>query len=170
MAEQRRGGASKRSSSSQSAKRGQKARSSGASANAGKGGSSGGSGGASASARKGGSSGGSSGASANARKGGSSGGSRSAASSSNGLSAADVVAHARGELSELLGRPVEGVLGIERDHGNWLATVQVVELSRIPNTTDVLGEYEAVLDRNGELVSYHRTRRYQRGQVDVGER
>ena len=154
MAEQRRGGASKRSSSSQSAKRGQKARSSGASANAGKGGSSGGSGGASASARKG----------------GSSGGSRSAASSSNGLSAADVVAHARGELSELLGRPVEGVLGIERDHGNWLATVQVVELSRIPNTTDVLGEYEAVLDRNGELVSYHRTRRYQRGQVDVGER
>ena len=86
----------------------------------------------------------------------------------NGLSASDVVVRARAALSELLGMPVEGVLGVDRDHGNWVATVQAVELARIPNTTDVLGEYEAVLDKDGELVRYHRTRRYTRGQVDGG--
>lgn len=84
----------------------------------------------------------------------------------NDLSAADAVARAREALSELIGRPVEGVLGIDRDHGNWVATVQVVELARVPNTTDVLGEYETVLDDDGELVRYHRKRRYHRGQVD----
>jgi hypothetical protein len=76
------------------------------------------------------------------------------------------VARARAALSELLGRPVEAVLGIDREQGNWIATVQVVELARIPNTTDVLGEYDAVLDNKGEIVRFHRTRRYQRGQID----
>ena len=84
----------------------------------------------------------------------------------NGLSAAEAVSRARETLSELLGRRVESVLGIDRDHGNWVATVQVVELSRIPNTTDVLGDYETVLDNKGDVVRYHRTRRYHRGQID----
>jgi hypothetical protein len=44
-------------------------------------------------------------------------------------------------------------------------TVEVVELSRIPNTTDVLGLYEVTLDRNGEVTSAHRTRRYYRSEA-----
>ena len=66
----------------------------------------------------------------------------------------------------LLGRPVEAVLGVDREHGGWILRAQVLELERIPNTTDVLGEYEAMLDRNGDLVSYARTHRYHRGHVD----
>ena len=85
---------------------------------------------------------------------------------STGLSASQAVSKAREALSELTGRPVEGVLGIDRENGKWVATVQVVELARIPNTTDVLGDYETVLDANGDVVSYHRKRRYHRGQVD----
>lgn len=87
----------------------------------------------------------------------------------NGLSASEAVARVREALADLIGRPVEGVLGIDRDHGNWVATVQVVELARIPNTTDVLGDYETVLDGKGEIVRYHRKRRYHRGQVDGGQ-
>jgi hypothetical protein len=100
------------------------------------------------------------------RRAGSSSTSRAAAERQNGLSASDAVSRAREALSELIGRPVEGVLGIDRDHGNWVATVQVVELARIPNTTDVLGDYETVLDAKGNVVRYHRKRRYHRGQVD----
>jgi hypothetical protein len=91
---------------------------------------------------------------------------RRPSASRNGLSAADAVLRARAALSELLGRRVESVLGIERDHNNWVATVQVVEMARIPNTTDVLGDYETVLDNKGDVLRYHRTRRYHRGQVD----
>ena len=33
-------------------------------------------------------------------------------------------------------------------------TVEVVELERIPNTTDVLGVYEVTVDKNGDLTGY----------------
>ena len=85
------------------------------------------------------------------------------------VSASDAVNRGRRELSQLLGRPVEAMLGASRDNGNWVVTAQVLELARIPNTTDVLAEYEAVLDRDCEVVSYKRTRRYHRGAVDSGQ-
>jgi gas vesicle protein GvpO len=65
-----------------------------------------------------------------------------------------------------MGRPVEAALGLERDDDGWVVTVQVVELARIPNSTDVLGEYAVSLDRDGEVIGYRRTRRYHRSQAD----
>lgn len=87
--------------------------------------------------------------------------------SSSGLSAKEAVQRVRGELPQLLGHPVESVLGVERDEdGLWQVTVQVVELARIPNSTDVLGAYQVTLDADGELAGYQRRRRYTRGQAD----
>jgi hypothetical protein len=85
------------------------------------------------------------------------------------MTALDVATRAREQIQRLLGKPVEAVLGIDRDRGSWVVTVQAVELERIPNTTDVLGEYEALLDRNGEVTSYRRTHRYHRGHTDGGQ-
>lgn len=75
----------------------------------------------------------------------------------------------RRDLPPLLGKPVESVLGVESDEdsdGGWHVTIQVVELSRIPNSTDVLGAYRVSLDPDGELAGYRRIRRYQRNQAD----
>jgi hypothetical protein len=84
-----------------------------------------------------------------------------------GLSGREVIQRVRRELPELLGRPLESVLGLEPgEDGGWKATVEVVELSRIPHSTDVLGSYEVVLDREGELIEWRRTRRYYRNQAD----
>jgi hypothetical protein len=85
------------------------------------------------------------------------------------FSALDAADNVREQLQQLLGRPVESVLGVDRDHGNWVVTAQVVELERIPNTTDVLAEYEAVLNSRGEVVRYHRSRRYHRAHTDTGQ-
>lgn len=91
-------------------------------------------------------------------------------SSSNGggrLPAREVAARVREDLGSLLGREVEAVLGIEPgDDGGWAVTVSVVELERIPNSTDVLGAYRAEVDSDGELVGYRRQRRYVRSQAD----
>lgn len=82
------------------------------------------------------------------------------------LSAKDAIQHVRRDLPQLLGRPVESVLGVERDDdGKWQVMVQVVELSRVPNSTDVLGAYAVTLDDDGELAGYMRRGRYQRGQA-----
>jgi hypothetical protein len=83
------------------------------------------------------------------------------------LSARDAVQRVREELPELLGRPVESILGVKRsDNNGWEVTAAIVELARIPNSTDVLGAYRAVLDSSGELEGYERVRRYNRSQAD----
>ncbi|MBV9941183.1 MAG: gas vesicle protein [Solirubrobacterales bacterium] len=83
------------------------------------------------------------------------------------LSGREAIEHVRSELPGLLGHPVDAVLGVEPDDGEgWKVTVQVVELSRIPSSTDVLGTYEVTLDDQGELKAYKRRRRYYRNQAD----
>ena len=69
------------------------------------------------------------------------------------------------ELQGLIGRPVEAVTGIEKNGSEWNVTVEVVELERIPNTTDVLGVYEVTVDKNGELTGTRRTRRFYRSEA-----
>jgi hypothetical protein len=84
-----------------------------------------------------------------------------------GLTAREAIERVRRELPELLGRRIEAVVGVEADEDSgWKVTVQVVELSRIPHSTDVLGTYTVTLDRNGELIGYRRTRRYHRNQAE----
>jgi hypothetical protein len=85
--------------------------------------------------------------------------------SSRRLSAGDAIERVREELPNLLGAPVESILGVERDDGGWKVSAQIVELSRIPYTMDVLGVYAVSLDSDGQLEGYRRERRYSRGQV-----
>ena len=94
-------------------------------------------------------------------------GASSGRSSRKGLTARDAGTAVRRDFPELLGRPLESVLGIQRgEEDGWLVTVQVVELERIPRSTDVLAAYLVELDDDGELTGYRRLRRYHRGQAD----
>ena len=49
--------------------------------------------------------------------------------------------------------------------GDWVGGdgLEVVEVRRIPNTTDVLALYEIDADDKGNLQGYRRIRRYARG-------
>ena len=53
----------------------------------------------------------------------------------------------------------------QRADSGWHLAVTVVELHRIPAATDVLASYEVDLDEVGDIVSYHRGKRYFRDQV-----
>ncbi len=80
----------------------------------------------------------------------------------------EIVRTAGAQLEELTGRKPEAVLGVDRRDRQWLVTFELVELSRIPSSTDVLGSYEVVVDEDGGLVRYERTRRYRRSESDDG--
>jgi Gas vesicle synthesis protein GvpO len=69
-------------------------------------------------------------------------------------------------VARLSGRRPESVISIDRKGGEWCVGVEVVEVSRIPDSADVLAVYDVRLDADGELISYHRVRRYARGQLD----
>ena len=76
------------------------------------------------------------------------------------------VERAREQLEALLERPVESVSTFERTDDGWLVTLEVVEVSRVPESTDVLASYEMELDQDRNLRRYARVRRYQRSQAD----
>lgn len=66
-------------------------------------------------------------------------------------------------LQTMTSRTAEGVIGVEReDDGGWLVVVELLETSRIPATSDVLGEYEVEIGPDRALRSYSRRSRYTR--------
>jgi hypothetical protein len=90
-----------------------------------------------------------------------------ASSSSNGrLSAAELSQAALTTVKELTGYRPEAVTAIEWDGETWRVTVDALEVTRVPNTTDVLGSYVVQLDPSGTLRGYRRVRRFQRGQAE----
>jgi len=74
-----------------------------------------------------------------------------------------IAAEAARQLVELTGKQPEGVVGLDRSDDGWKVEVEVLEVSRIPNTTDVLAMYEVEVDGKGSLQGYRRVRRYVRG-------
>ena len=84
------------------------------------------------------------------------------------LSTQELAEAALRTVKELTGFEAEAVTGLEWDGEEWQLTIEALELSRIPNTTDVLGEYQVKLDERGTLRGYKRTGRHIRGQVDSG--
>ena len=95
------------------------------------------------------------------------------AESRKSLSPPELVGRARRQMEELFGKPVEAVSGFEQSNGDgkgWTVTLELLELERIPDTTSLLGTYEATLDGDGNLLGAHRVRRYPRNQTDPIQR
>ena len=82
------------------------------------------------------------------------------------VTARDLALTARATVKDLTGFEPETVSGLQWDGETWLVTVEVCEVTRIPNTTDVLASYVVQLDDNGGLLGYKRERRYMRGESE----
>jgi hypothetical protein len=78
---------------------------------------------------------------------------------------ADLATQARDLLRSLRGIEAESVSGIVRTPNGWTVTLEVVELRRIPESTDVLASYEIELDDEGRFLSFERGGRYSRSQA-----
>ncbi|MFL5943774.1 MAG: gas vesicle protein [Gaiellaceae bacterium] len=95
------------------------------------------------------------------------------AESRKSLSPPELVGRARRQMEELFGKPVEAVSGFGQEDdngGGWTVTLELLELARIPDTTSLLGTYEATLDGDGNLLGANRVRRYPRNQTDPVQR
>lgn len=97
------------------------------------------------------------------------------AESQNKLTLPQLVGRARDQMEELFGKPVESVSAFEETNGDgkdkgWTVTLELLELPRIPDTTSLLGTYEATLDADGNLLGAKRVRRYPRNQTDPVQR
>jgi hypothetical protein len=87
-----------------------------------------------------------------------------------GLSAAPAGVAGLRHIEQMTGKETEGITSVRPVEDGWLVDVEVVEDRRIPSSGDILALYEAELDRDGNLVSYQRIRRYRRGRGDYDEK
>lgn len=78
---------------------------------------------------------------------------------------ADVASTAARALAELTGRTIDAVSGVRKGDDGHHVTIEVLELSRVPSTTDVLATYEVVVGDDGSIVEYSRAHRYYRNQT-----
>jgi hypothetical protein len=74
------------------------------------------------------------------------------------------------QLAELTSKEIEAVTGLEKTDDGWRVEVEVLELRRVPNTTDVLALYEVLVDSDGDLEGYQRRHRFVRGAPEDGAR
>jgi hypothetical protein len=87
------------------------------------------------------------------------------ASASQTLNTPEIVLRAKQQLTMLTGLKSDTVSSIKHDDHGWHVTIDLIELKRIPESSDVLGTYTVLLDEQGNLVSYERIRRYVRSQL-----
>jgi len=77
----------------------------------------------------------------------------------------EIAERAKEQLAQLTGLKPGTVSALSKDEVGWHVTVDVIEMKYVPDTRDVLAAYETLLDDEGNLLSYQRTRRYRRDQV-----
>jgi hypothetical protein len=87
-------------------------------------------------------------------------------SDNNKASARELALTAKATVEDLAEVSPETVSGLQWDGETWLITVEVCELRRVPNTTDVMASYVVQLDDGGGLLGYKRERRYMRGEAE----
>lgn len=76
----------------------------------------------------------------------------------------EVTPAATKHLAELTERHVEGVVGARPTPSGYRLLIDVLELSRVPTSTDVLATYAVEVDRSGQITSYSRAQRYYRNE------
>ncbi|MBC9713373.1 gas vesicle protein [Streptomyces sp. TRM66268-LWL] len=74
------------------------------------------------------------------------------------------------QLAELTGMEAESASAFERTEDGWHLEIEVLELTRVPDTMSLLATYAVDLDPEGQLMGYRRVRRYERGRADAQRR
>ena len=76
-----------------------------------------------------------------------------------------IVKLAKEQLAELTRTKPDTVSAFFKDEQGWHVVVEMIEMKRIPESTDMLASYDLLLDEEGNLLKYRRTRRYLRAQL-----
>ena len=80
------------------------------------------------------------------------------------------VRRARALMRDLHSTDAESVSSVVRGANGWTVGLEVVEVRRIPDSTDVLASYEVQLDDDGCILRFERVRRYHRSEAQRGGR
>ncbi len=76
----------------------------------------------------------------------------------------ELIERARRQLAEITGLKPLGVTRVFKENGGWHINVEMLEMARIPDSSDVLGDYETVIAEDGHILRFERRRTRLRGE------
>ena len=76
---------------------------------------------------------------------------------------------AREELSKVTGLELSTTLGMSKDERGWRVSMEMIEKHSIPDQMDILAVYDVILDDNGKMVEFNRTRLRKRVDTNTEE-
>ena len=79
------------------------------------------------------------------------------------MNAQEVITKARGHIATMGKKSDEGVTNLSKREDGWTVSIEVVERKGIPDTMDILGLYEMILNDEGDLMSLERKKLRKRG-------
>lgn len=74
------------------------------------------------------------------------------------LKMTELAERARQQLAEVTGFKPVAVVGGYSDTEGWHITVDMLEMARLPESTDILGTYEVSLDEEGNMLKFEKKR------------
>ena len=78
----------------------------------------------------------------------------------------EVTQKAKDGLHALTRSEISNVTAVSKIETGWRALVELVERRSIPDTQDLLGVYEVILDCDGNIMNYERKRVRRRQDLD----
>lgn len=81
----------------------------------------------------------------------------------------DIIEGAKLQLSSIVSSQIDGVTGVKKVDDGWELLITLIELTRIPSSSDVLAEYAVSLDGTGEIISYKQVQRFLRNQIGIDD-
>lgn len=79
------------------------------------------------------------------------------------ISLVEIQTHIRDHAPDLINCPLDGIVEVEQNEDGGRAVAEFVERRSVPDTQDIIGQYEILLDASGQIHSYRRLNRYRRG-------
>lgn len=79
----------------------------------------------------------------------------------------EAIVKAKEQLQSILNLEVSSVIGASKREDGWQVMIELIERKAVPDTQDLLGVYEVLVNDKGSMINYERKRLRRR--IDLEE-
>ncbi len=81
----------------------------------------------------------------------------------------ELIEKAREELGKITGLELSTTLGAVKEEKGWKVTMEMVEKHSLPDQMDILATYAVILDNDGNVIEFNRTKLRKRVDTEIAE-
>jgi len=81
----------------------------------------------------------------------------------------DIIVKAREELSKVTGLELSTTIGAIKEDKGWKVSMEMIEKHSLPDQMDILAVYDVILDNDGNIIEFNRTRLRKRVDTEIIE-